>query len=169
MDKKDNLALHITIILGFLFIIGYIAYPFVVAYVIPYEQEVKWYVKKFDKIRPKLETVINECEKLYWKEFENKQEVTLYFDDLPEKAKKIIKKEDLYIKNHTFVSIKKEGEKLIIYARFDNYNVWQLRRFPFMDMVLYYHSEDKNEKRPENIQNGRLIVLGDGWSLFDEN
>jgi len=162
--SKENIVLYCTIIFGFLFIVGYIVYPFVVPFVIPYEQTVKWKIKKFDKIQTKLETVIYECEQLYWKEFENKQEVTLYFDDLPEKAKKIIEKEDLFIENHTFVSIKKEGEELIIYARFDNYNVWQLRRFS--PIVLYYNSKNKNEKRPENIPKGYPIILGNGWSFY---
>ena len=161
--SKDNLILYCTIILGGIFIIGYISYPFILSFIISEEQVKNLYIKKFDKIQYKLENIIYECEQVYWKEFENEQKITFTFDEMPKKVKKLLKRENLF-SEHTFISIQKDGEKLTVDARFDNYNVWQLRRLP--PIVLYYHSRNKNEKRPKDISKGFLVILGNGWSLY---
>ena len=153
---KNNLVLLCTIVLGFLFVVVYVSFPFVVSN----EQITKWYIQKFDKNKQKLERIIYECEQIYWKEFKNEQTITMDCTNLPERVKKMIEKENLYSYH---ITIKKKGEELVIDARFENFYLWQLRCYSlYSPLVLYYESKDKDKKRPENLS----TILGNGWSLY---
>jgi hypothetical protein len=159
MIKLNNSNILIIFILNisFLFIIGYISYPFIISTA----QINECNIKRFDKIHDRLEKIISECAQIYYEKYEDDTNTTMSHNDLPEYIRQMINKENLFLEH---ITMQQNGTELIIDARFENYRIWQLGWLPAP--VLYYHSKDKKEIRPKNLPKGALIILGDGWSLY---